>query len=143
MPCDYSNYPEDWPEIRVSILERSGNRCEFCGVPNHSVGYRRREDKLFIPYDPDLTFATRQEARDFLFEVEAEEPMGWHGERGLVIVLTIAHLDHDTENNHPGNLRALCQRCHLQYDAQHHQSNAAKTRGNKRLASQPLLLDSE
>ncbi len=19
MPCDYSNYPEDWPEIRVSI----------------------------------------------------------------------------------------------------------------------------
>ena len=26
------------------------------------------------------------------------------------------------------NLRALCQRCHLRYDAKHHAKNAARTR---------------
>lgn len=40
---------------------------------------------------------------------------GWYN-----IVLTIAHLDHNPENNDPANLRALCQRCHLRYDAEHH-----------------------
>jgi len=29
------------------------------------------------------------------------------------IVLAAAHLDHDPSNNRPGNLRSLCQRCHL------------------------------
>jgi len=31
-------------------------------------------------------------------------------------VLTVAHLDHDISNNELSNLRALCQRCHLDYD---------------------------
>lgn len=33
------------------------------------------------------------------------------------VVLTIAHLDQQPEHNDPSNLRALCQRCHLTYDA--------------------------
>ena len=44
------------------------------------------------------------------------------------IVLTIAHLDHTPEHNDPANLRALCQRCHLAYDAKHHQQTAYQTR---------------
>lgn len=32
------------------------------------------------------------------------------------IVLTVAHLDHDEQNNNLNNLRALCQRCHLKHD---------------------------
>ncbi len=44
------------------------------------------------------------------------------------IVLTIAHLDHTPEHNAPENLRALCQRCHLAYDAQHHAETAYQTR---------------
>ena len=44
-----------------------------------------------------------------------------HGEphpltRSLV-VLTVAHLDHQPENCDPANLRAMCQRCHNRYDA--------------------------
>ena len=35
------------------------------------------------------------------------------------VVLTVAHLDHTPENCDPSNLRALCQRCHNQYDAKH------------------------
>lgn len=44
------------------------------------------------------------------------------------IVLTIAHLDHAPENNDPTNLRALCQRCHLAWDKEHHQQTAYRTR---------------
>ena len=44
------------------------------------------------------------------------------------VVLTIAHLDHQPENNDPGNLRALCQRCHLAWDKEHHQKTAYQTR---------------
>ena len=43
------------------------------------------------------------------------------------VVLTVAHLDHDTTNNRSENLRAWCQRCHLTYDAQHHAANRRKT----------------
>lgn len=42
MPIDYSEYPPNWfSEIRPSILERAGNRCEGspaypdCRVENH------------------------------------------------------------------------------------------------------------
>ncbi len=53
-----------------------------------------------------------------------------HPVTGSRVVLTVAHLDHDTSNNDPANLRALCQRCHLTHDAQQH----AETRKRKRAA---------
>ena len=31
-----------------------------------------------------------------------------------------AHRDHDPTNNRPGNLAALCQRCHLLHDRAEH-----------------------
>ena len=40
-----------------------------------------------------------------------------HPVTGSKVILTVAHLDHDITNNSFFNLRALCQRCHLQYDA--------------------------
>ena len=51
-----------------------------------------------------------------------------HPETGSRVVLTTAHLDHDPTNNAAGNLAALCQRCHLAYDAAPHRRNAALTR---------------
>lgn len=39
---------------------------------------------------------------------------------GSVVVLTVAHLDHQPENNAEDNLAALCQKCHLDYDRQYH-----------------------
>lgn len=55
-----------------------------------------------------------------------------HPETGSRVILTVAHLDHDTNNNDPANLRALCQRCHLDWDADHHAANARRTRAKKR-----------
>ena len=33
------------------------------------------------------------------------------------VVLTVAHLNHQPEDNRRENLRALCQKCHNRYDA--------------------------
>lgn len=46
-----------------------------------------------------------------------------HPVTGSKVVLTIAHLDHQPENNDPANLRAWCQRCHNTYDAPHRAKN--------------------
>ena len=40
-PENKGRYPKDWKQIRQRILERADNRCEFCGVENHS--YRLNE----------------------------------------------------------------------------------------------------
>ena len=52
-------------------------------------------------------------------------------DRMVDIVLTIAHLDHVPENCDPSNLKAMCQKCHLAYDSEHHRVNAWKTRRAK------------
>lgn len=115
MPLDYSDYPANWPAIRLTILERDGHRCKFCGVANHVYGWRDAKGG-FHPW-PD------------------EKPAGgWiAADRLFTIVLTVAHLDHDLTNNDFANLAALCQRCHLLHDLPQHVRNAAATRRRKRI----------
>lgn len=62
----------------------------------------------------------------------------YNGKKWYTVVLTIAHLDHDPTNNDPANLRALCQRCHLQYDAKHHAQTRRQTKVN---SDKSLTLD--
>lgn len=57
-----------------------------------------------------------------------------HPITGSKVVLTVAHLDHTPENCHRANLRALCQRCHLRYDAEHHRRNSHATRRSAKAA---------
>ena len=54
-----------------------------------------------------------------------------HPETGYRVVLTIAHMDHDEILADPDRCRALCQRCHLKWDARQRRINAAKTRRQK------------
>jgi len=51
-----------------------------------------------------------------------------HPETGSVVVLTVAHLDHDPRNCERENLRAWCQRCHLIYDGHQHKQMQIKKR---------------
>jgi hypothetical protein len=51
-----------------------------------------------------------------------------HPVTGSDVVLTVAHLDHMPEHNHPTNLKHWCQRCHLTYDAKQHAQTAYRTR---------------
>ena len=101
MPCDYHDYPDNWPDIRREILARAENRCE--GSPHY----------------PSCRAANYER----------------HPVTGSIVVLTIAHLDHDTKNSDSANLRAWCQRCHLTYDGQHHATN----RRRKKSAAGQLL----
>ncbi len=43
-----------------------------------------------------------------------------HPRTGSKVILTVAHLDHDRSHNRFNNLAALCQRCHLLHDLNHH-----------------------
>jgi len=67
-----------------------------------------------------------------------------HGEphpvTGSLVILTVAHLDHNPENCHRSNLRAWCQRCHLTYDAIEHAKNAAGTHARRLRAAGQLEL---
>ncbi len=39
------------------------------------------------------------------------------------VVLTVAHIDHNKDNNRFNNLAALCQACHLKHDIKQHVDN--------------------
>jgi hypothetical protein len=148
MPCDYKRYPKDWKQIRARILERAGHKCERCGVPDHAVGYRNESGGFHALRGEDWDEGAdcrrddnagkgRNYADDGVIDfAEAKEIADWwRGETGepyFVIVLTVAHLDHDPANNVDANLSALCQQCHLRHDAGHHAKNAARTRQAKK-----------
>jgi hypothetical protein len=101
---DYSRYPDDWAIISAYIrFVRANNHCEFCGAEN---------------YKP-------------------------HPVTGSIVILTTAHLDHDPENTpsieeikagdpRGERLKALCQRCHLNYDRPRHLEKARITREKKK-----------
>jgi len=120
MPIKAENrarYPKDWSAISKRIRERSGGRCECegeCGISHHA------DD----PYRPDL--AGKEVWRCYARNA------GKHPVTGSTVVLTVAHLDHTPEHCADDNLRAMCQRCHLKYDAHHHARNSAETRRKRR-----------
>lgn len=111
-------YPDDWPDIRARILARADGRCEFlcadgrrCNAPDRELIFRRRAnlEEWRTPNGSDCG--------------EADQDY-----RGVVVVLTVAHLNHQPEDCRDENLKAGCQLHHLRHDAQHHRRNAAFTR---------------
>lgn len=119
---EQARYPSDWLVIRARILARADNRCEFlradgsrCNAPNHERIARSVKD-------PERWWPL----------VEAEQFMPWESWRLVLVVLTVAHLNHQPEDCGDDNLRAGCQLHHLRYDVAHHQQNAARTRRTKK-----------
>lgn len=107
MPIDYSKYPDDWKVISKFVrIDRAKNQCECigeCGLHKDHLGTRRCSE------------INGQQAKYALGK----------------IVLTTAHLCHDTHCRDLRHLRAMCQRCHLRYDADLHREHAKKTREMK------------
>lgn len=126
MPMDKAKYPDNWKEISRGIRERDGWKCVWCGLANGVVGYRERG-----------RFVQLADCRENCgMEIDAAIEDGY---KVIVIVLTVAHLDHNPQNCDPSNLVSLCQKCHLNYDQDHHLRNAKATRRAKRLRVQPEL----
>lgn len=114
MPVDYSKYPKDWKQISQRIRERSGGQCECegeCGLHKTTGGPRRCCERN-------------------------GEPAKWAKGK---IVLTVAHLNHIEPDCRDENLKAMCQRCHLRYDVDHHKKNSDKTRELKKWKNQEAL----
>lgn len=98
-PENRSRYPADWKDISARIrFERAGGFCECKGECGAHAGW---------------CGAAHGKA---------------HPVTGSIVVLTVAHLDHTPENCSEANLRAMCQRCHLNYDREHHAETAYMTR---------------
>jgi hypothetical protein len=121
MPIDYRNYPPNWKtEIRPSILQRANNCCEFCNIPNHKHVIRGNWNNTECYQDENGT----------IYDAKTSEPIGddYVGEvhptnKFIKVVLTIAHLDQNINNNDSSNLKALCQLCHNRHDINHRKRN--------------------
>ena len=106
-PDTRGRYPKDWPEISKRIrFERAGGRCECEGECGHDHGGRCA---------------------------------ALHGEPHPVteskVVLTTAHLNHTPEDCRDEVLKAMCQKCHLSYDREHHNASR-RERAEKRRADE-------
>lgn len=98
-----NRYPKNWPEISKRIrFDRANGRCECAG--ECGLDHSGRCD-------------------------------GQHGFpnkiNGATVVLATAHLDHTPENCNDTNLKAMCQRCHNNYDRHHRKQNSIKTRAKR------------
>lgn len=113
-----ARYPADWPAISLRIRKvRARGKCECTGQCGHDhraelIAYAG-EENLRPGLDHSRCIA-RNGLRHWLTE--------------SVVVLTTAHLDHQPENCDDDNLLAMCQRCHLAYDAEHHAETRAANR---------------
>lgn len=111
MPFDRSKYPPEWKSISQAIRKRSGGRCECEGECGLHHGRRCRERN----------------------GSKAKWAKG-------KVVLTVAHLNHDPQDCRPANLKAMCQRCHLRYDAPLHARHAKQTRRRRQIEAGQLEL---
>jgi len=96
-------YPADWPAISDWVkFDRAMGRCECEG---------ECESQLHIHWlwlDPAGPTRCPNYHR---------EPSRFTGSR---VILTTAHLEHNPADSDSTKLRAMCQACHLAYDAEHH-----------------------
>lgn len=114
-------YPKNWKkEIVPAVKERAKNRCEWCGVRNHAVGYRDECGKFW-----------EEDGERFIPDKAMKR-------RSIKIVCTVAHLDHDPTNNDPGTLAFLCQKCHNGYDAKH-RAAGIRQRKDRAMGQETLL----
>lgn len=151
-PENAKRYPKDWPAISSSIRERAGHRCEWmdgdyrCRACQYAIGRWKRGSAglwAWAPIEGNTPASTEWDRAAFMAG-EGREPNGdrwtyadadnfrdnWHWDdpRPTIVVLTVAHLNHQPEDCRPENMAAWCQRHHLAYDHQHHQANARATR---------------
>jgi len=137
MPIDYSKYPANWKtEIRPAILERAKHCCEECGVPNHKDIFRGFWDGCEVYQDADgnIYDSCNSELLSAVdFETCIEPLSGKVNQMAIKVVLTIAHLDHDIQNNDSSNLKALCQLHHNRHDVLHRKQTRMYKKGQQSL----------
>jgi len=130
-----ADYPPNWNVLRAMIRLRADDRCECrgecgsdhkvhgipdrrCDIPNHARIVRDAVNPAHWWHEGD---APRQQLGDDL--------------KVITCILTIAHLCQESTCDDLEHLRAMCQRCHLVYDAKQHAAHAMQTRRQQREAA--------
>lgn len=118
-------YPVNWRAISDRIrFDRAGGRCECRGECGYDHGYRIQGG--VIPGEGGGPL-------DEPLDIQGDRCVALHGHPHPVthskVVLTVAHLDHTPENCDDSNIKAMCQRCHLSYDKEHHAATRAERLG--------------
>lgn len=127
------HYGREWRTVtRPRILARAGDKCEQCGVPNHTEVLRVGGWWL----EPLRSERVEQRWRDERGARHQNAIAAPHGPARVIrVILTVAHLNHVAGDDRDENLKALCQWCHLNYDLGHHH----ETRAARKDAARPLL----
>lgn len=92
-------YPPDWDDISLRIRNERAKGCCEC------VGECGRHETRCPAVNREL-----------------------HPITGSRVVLTVAHLNHDPRDCRDENLRAMCNKCHLNYDKDHHAETRKATK---------------
>jgi hypothetical protein len=134
MPMDRSRYPKNWNAIALQVKSEANWQCQDCGKPCRRPKQSPEDyvDWLLETF-PDWGFELYDEIHD------EEHGVIWLTRLGRY-TLTVAHLDQDPANNDPKNLRALCNVCHLRYDAIPHARSRRRNRRAKLEADGQLSL---
>ena len=152
-PENRARYPKDWA-LRVRFVReiRARNRCEWCGLQHHAVGYRDQDGRFVRaggngpldfagigqvwPSGELLSFADAAEVVQVLNDHErGDRACDADGHRWFVVRLTVAHVyDERPEAASLLNLAALCERCHNRHDR-----HGRQERRRARLGQPPLV----
>ncbi len=126
MPINYSDYPPNWKtEIVPHIRARAGDRCEWCGVKNHSIIRRNGNDTY-------TEIIAAEEAIEYLRSNGGTLYLKAAG--FTYIICTTAHVGENKHNKMAcaeNDLAYLCQKCHLGYDLPDHIRHRRENREKK------------
>lgn len=126
MPINYKEYHPKWKLISKLIrYKRAKNKCEWCGVMNGTTIQRQPAGQWRYICATQWAMIRNYILNGFT-RVQANKKLGF-----TKVVLTVAHIDQDKNNNRFGNLAALCQKCHLSHDHKHHVANRLYGRKHK------------
>ncbi|HMG38018.1 MAG TPA: hypothetical protein VK566_02445 [Nitrososphaeraceae archaeon] len=113
-------YPDNWTYISAKIkYERAKLLCERCGLMDGEVIRRYKNGKYSRPTSTEIAeVAVWSKLRN------KSILQGFKHYKLTRIVLVVAHLDHNENNNIESNLLCLCQRCHFNHDRKDNQWRA-------------------
>lgn len=110
-------YPIDWPEIAQIVKAEAGWRCKQCGRPHcptkHDYIWQLADGRW---WDAEIGFWRDDRGKITAFPRGDSLPFGVKKR----VIIAVAHLDNNPQNNTRRNLRALCGRCHLRLDREWH-----------------------
>ena len=109
-------YPIDWAQLSAVIrFRRAQGRCERCRRPHGGLVYHLGDGRWWDEQASTWRNGKGRALRRLAPPNRLGQPL-----KSTRVFLACAHVDHDTVNNRPRNLKALCQRCHMLHDKAEH-----------------------